>query len=283
MWEGRPADAVMEIKADFVDYGYIELFEIPLVEGRSFSREYPTDLKTAFIVNEEAVRRMGLERPVVGKMFGFWGIEGQIIGVMKDAHFQPLHQKIEPLVFKMYPDWLRRMYVKIRSDDMAATLASLEKIWGEMSLGYPFEYRFLDDDFDNLYASEARLGSIFRAMAALAVFIACLGLFGLASYVAENRTKEIGIRKVLGSSTGRIMLLLNREFLRWTVVATLIAWPVAYFVMRSWLEKFAYRTGIEVWIFAAAAALGLGVALATVSLQTLRAARANPADSLKHE
>jgi hypothetical protein len=273
----------MEIKADFVDYGYIEMFEVPLVEGRSFSREYGTDPETAFIVNEEAVRRMGLERPAVGKKFGFWGIEGQIIGVMKDAHFQPLRQRIVPLVFKMYPDWLRRMYVKIRSDDVAATLASLERTWGEMSLGYPFEYRFLDDDFQRLYTSEARLGSIFRAMAALAVFIACLGLFGLASYVAENRTKEIGIRKVLGSSTGRIMLLLNREFLKWTVVATLIAWPIAYVVMRSWLDKFAYRVGAEVWIFAVAAALGLGVALLTVSLQTLRAARANPADSLKHE
>jgi putative ABC transport system permease protein len=283
MWEGRPPDAVMEIKADFVDYDYIEMFEIPLVEGRSFSREYSTDPETAFIVNEEAVKRMGLERPAVGKKFGFWGIDGRIIGVMKDAHFQTLHQKIEPLVFKMYPDWLRRMYVKIRSDDVSATLASLGETWGEMGLGYPFEYRFLDEDFHNLYAGEMRLGDIFRAMAALAVFIACLGLFGLASYVAEHRTKEIGIRKVLGSSTGRIMLLLNREFLKWTAAATLIAWPIAYFAMRAWLENFAYRAGIEVWIFFAAAALGLGVALLTVSLQTLRAARANPADSLKHE
>ena len=283
MWEGKSPDAIMEIKADFVDYDYIETFEIPLVEGRSFSREYSTDAESAFIVNEEAVRRMGLERPAVGKKFGFWDIDGRIVGVMKDAHFQTLHQKIEPLVFKMFPSWLRRMYVKVRSDDVPGTLASLGKTWDEMGLGYPFEYRFLDEDFHNLYASEARLGSIFKAMAFLAVFIACLGLFGLASYVAEYRTKEIGIRKVLGSSTARIMLLLNQEFLKWTVAATLIAWPIAYFAMRTWLLKFAYRTGIEVWIFLAAAALGLGVALLTVSLQTLRAARANPADSLKHE
>jgi len=283
MWEGRPPDAKMEIKADFVDYDYIETLEIPLVEGRSFSREYSTDPETAFIVNEEAVRRMGLEKPVVGKRFGFWNIDGQIIGVMKDAHFQNLHYKIEPLVFKMFPGWLRRMYVKIRSDDVSATLASLEKTWDEMNLGYPFEYRFLDEDFHNLYNSEARLGKIFKSFAALAVFIACLGLFGLASFIAEQRTKEIGIRKVLGSSTARIVALLNQEFLNCIAAANLIAWPIAYFAMKAWLQKFAYRTNIEIWIFLLSAALGLAVALLTVSLQTLRAARANPVDSLKHE
>ena len=283
MWEGRPPDAQMEIKADFVDYDYIETFEIPMVEGRSFSREYSTDAETAFIVNEEAAKRMGLEKPVVGKMFGFWEIDGQIIGVMKDAHFQILHQKIEPLVFKMFPAWLRRMYVKIRSDNVSATLASLNKTWDEMNLGYPFEYQFLDEDFHNLYKSEARLGKIFQSFAALAVFIACLGLFGLASFIAEQRTKEIGIRKVLGSSTAGIVSLLNQQFLRWIVMATLIAWPISYFAMQKWLEKFAYRADIAIWIFPLSAALGLAVALLTVSLQTFRAARANPVDSLKHE
>ena len=283
MWEGRPPDAKMEIKTDFVDYDYIETFEIPLVEGRSFSREYSTDLETAFIVNEEAIRRMGLEKPVVGKRFGFWEIDGQIIGVMKDAHFQTLHQKIKPLVFKMFPDWLRRMYVKIRSDNVSTTLASLNKTWEEMNLGYPFEYQFLDEDFHNLYKSEARLGKIFQYFAALAVFIACLGLFGLASFITEQRTKEIGIRKVLGSSTVGIMALLNQQFLKWVAVANLVAWPIAYFAMQKWLEKFAYRADIEIWIFFLSAALGLTVALLTVSLQTLRAARTNPVDSLKHE
>jgi putative ABC transport system permease protein len=283
MWEGRPPDAKMEIKTDFVDYDYIETFEIPLVEGRSFSREFSTDAETAFIVNEEAVRRMGLEKPVVGKKFGFWEIDGQIIGVMRDAHFQPLHQKIEPLVFKLFPPWLRRMYVKFRSDNIASTLASLEKTWVDMNLGYPFEYRFLDEDFDNLYKSEARLGKIFQSFGALAVFIACLGLFGLASFIAEQKTKEIGIRKVLGSSTAGIMALLNQQFLKWVAIANLIAWPIAYFAMQKWLQKFAYRADIEIWAFILAAALGMTVALITVSVQTLKAARANPVDSLKHE
>jgi putative ABC transport system permease protein len=283
MWEGRPPDAKMEIKADFVDYDYIETFEIPLVEGRSFSQKYSTDAETGFIVNEEAVRRMGLEEPAVGKKFGFWGIDGQIIGVMKDAHFQSLQYKIEPLVFKMFPSWLSRMYVKFRSDNVAATLASLEKTWNEMNLGYPFEYRFLDEDFQNLYKTDATLGKIFQTFAALAVFIACLGLFGLASFISEQKTKEIGIRKVLGSSSTRIVALLNRDFLKWTAAANLIAWPIAYFTMTAWIRKFAYRAEIQIWIFLLSTVIGLAVALFTVSLQTLRAARANPADSLKHE
>ena len=282
-WEGKDPDVKMEIKADFVDYDYFETFDIPLVEGRSFSKEYATDMETAFIVNEEAVRRMGLAKPVVGKRFGFWDIDGQIIGVMKDAHFQSLHHKIEPLVFKMFRPWLRRLYVKFRADNISGTLRSLEKTWNQMNLGYPFEYRFLDENFEDLYRSEARLGSIFRSFAALAVFIACLGLFGLASFVAEQRTKEIGIRKVLGSSTLSIIALLNREFFRWVLIANLIAWPVAYFVMLQWIQKFAYRAKITLVIFVLSACIGLAVALVTVSVQTLKAARANPVESLKHE
>jgi putative ABC transport system permease protein len=282
-WEGKDPEAKMEIKADFVDYDYFETFDIPLVAGRSFSKEYATDMESAFIINEEAVRRMGLAEPVVGKRFGFWDIDGRIIGVMKDAHFQSLHHKIEPLVFKMFRPWLRRLYVKFRADDISGTLLSLEKTWNQMNLGYPFEYRFLDEDFEDLYRSEARLGSIFQSFAALAVFIACLGLFGLASFVAEQRTKEIGIRKVLGSSTIGIIALLNREFFRWVLIANLMAWPVAYFAMLQWIQKFAYRTKITLGIFVLSACIGLAVALVTVSVQTLKAAWANPVDSLKHE
>lgn len=282
-WEGKDPETKMEIKADFVDYDYFETFDVPLVEGRSFSKEYPTDMETAFIVNEEAVRRMGLAEPVVGKRFGFWDIDGQIIGVMKDAHFQSLRQKIEPLVFKMFRPWLRRLYVKFRADNISGTLRSLENTWNQMNLGYPFEYKFLDEDFQDLYQSETKLGSIFRAFAALAVFIACLGLFGLASFIAEQRTKEIGIRKVLGSSTLGIITLLNREFFRWVLIANLIAWPVAYFVMLQWIQKFAYRAKITLGIFVLSACIGLAVALVTVSVQTLKAARANPMESLKQE
>ena len=282
-WEGKAPDAVMEIKADFVDYDYIETFGVPLVEGRSFSREFATDAESAFIVNEEAVKRMGLKRPAVGKMFGFWNIKGLIIGVMKDAHFQALQHKIEPMVFKIYPSWFRFMYIKIRAGDVSTILRSLEKTWAGMSLGYPFEARFLDDDFDGLYRTEARLGGIFRTFAALAVFIACLGLLGLAAFVAEQRTREIAIRKVLGASVSGITAMMSREFTIWVLTANLVAWPVAWLVMKRWLGGFAYRTDIGWWIFLVSAGLSLGLAILTVSYQSLRAARSNPAQTMRQD
>jgi hypothetical protein len=282
-WEGKSPDEVMEIKADFVDYDYIETFEVPLVEGRGFSPEYATDPESAFIVNQEAVRRMGLETPAVGKRFGFWDIDGRIIGVMKDAHFQNLYHKIEPLVFKMNPGWLRRMYIKIRSGNLPAVLGSLEGTWNDMNLGYPFEYRFLDEDFLNAYRSEARLESIFQVFTALAVLIACLGLFGLAAYMAEQRTREIGIRKVLGASTAGITLKMSAQFAGWVLAANLIAAPLSWLIARWWLQGFAYRAGIAGWIFLFVAGVSLGLAILTVALQCFRAARANPVESLRRE
>jgi putative ABC transport system permease protein len=282
-WEGKNPDEQMEIKADFVDYDYIETFGIPMVEGRSFSRQFATDAETAFIVNEEAVRRMGLQPPVVGRSFGFWGIDGQIIGVMKDAHFQPLHQKIEPLVFKMFPPWLRRMYVNFRSENIPAVLRALEKSWNEMNTGYPFDFRFLDEDFHDLYKAEAKMRGIFRSFASLAVFIACLGLFGLASFMAEQRTKEIGVRRVLGATVSGITLMMSRDFAKWVLIANLIAWPVSWIFINRWLKGFAYRMDMGIMVFLIPALFSIGVALVTVSFQTFRAARSNPVDSLKFE
>ena len=282
-WEGKNPDEQLEIKADFVDYDYLETFGIPLVEGRSFRRDMATDGETAFIVNEEAVRRMRLAPPVVGRMFGFWGIKGQIIGVMKDAHFQSLHHKIEPMVFKIFPDWFRTMYVKVRAGDMQASLASLKTTWEGMRLGYPFEARFLDDDFETLYRTEQRLGTLFRYFAALAVFIGCLGLLGLASFMAEQKTKEIGIRKVLGASVSGVTLLMSGQYLKWVMAANLIALPAAWMVMSRWLGGFAYRTEIGIGVFLLSAGLSLGLALLTVAYQSLRAARSNPVVALRQE
>ncbi len=282
-WEGKDPDAVMEIKADFVDFDYIETFGISMVEGRSFSQDFATDPEEAYLVNEEAVRRMGLERPAVGKRFSFWEREGKIIGVMKDAHFQPFHQKIEPLVFKIFPPWFRALYVKIRAGDTAARLASIEKTWASLDLGYPFDVRFLDEDFENLYRSEARMGTLFRTFAALAVFIACLGLFGLASFMAEQRTKEIGIRRILGASVTGITAMMSREFIAWVLAANLVAWPAAWFFMSRWLQGFAYRSELSPWSFLVSGAIALTIALATVSALSVRAASANPADTLRYE
>jgi putative ABC transport system permease protein len=282
-WEGKDPNEQMEIKADFVDYDYIETLGIPLVEGRSFRRDMATDAETAFIVNEEAVRRMRLAPPAVGRSFGFWNIKGQIIGVMKDAHLQSLHHKIEPMVFKIFPDWYRFMYVKLRPGDVTSALDSLKKTWEGMRLGYPFEARFLDDDFENLYRTEQRLGTIFRYFAALAVFIGCLGLLGLASFLAEQKAKEIGIRKVLGASVSGVTLMMSGQFVKWVLAANLIALPAAWVVMDRWLGGFAYRTTMSVGIFLLSAALSLGLALLTVGFQSVRAARAHPAETMRQE
>ena len=282
-WEGKNPDEQMEIKADFVDYDYLETFGIPLVAGRSFRREIASDTETAFIVNEEAVRRMRLAPPVVGKPFGFWNIKGWIIGVMKDAHLQSLHHKIEPMVFKIFPDWFRTMYVKLRPGDIPASLASLEKTWAGMKLGYPFEARFLDDDFENLYRTEQRLGSLFRSFAALAVFIGCLGLLGLASFMAEQTAKEIGIRKVLGASVSGVTLMMSGQFVKWVLAANLIALPAAWIIMNRWLGGFAYRVELGMGVFLLSAGLSLGLAILTVSFQSFRAARIDPAVTMRQE
>jgi len=282
-WEGKDPAKVMEIKGDFVDFDYVETFGIPIVAGRSFSRDFATDADEAYIVNEEAVRRMGLEGPAVGKRFAFWGREGKIIGVMKDAHFQSYHQKIEPLVFKIFPDWFRMLYIKVRPGDTAAILRSIEKTWTSLGLGYPFDYRFLDEDFENLYRTEARMGKLFRTFAALAVFIACLGLFGLASYMAEQKTKEIGIRRTLGASVPGITAMISRDYAKWVLAANLIAWPAAWYFMGRWLQGFAYRATLSLWPFVVSSAIALAVALVTVASLSARAAVANPADALRYE
>jgi putative ABC transport system permease protein len=282
-WEGKDPNAKWDIRADFVDFDYIETFRVPIIEGRSFSQDYPTDADEAYIVNEEAVRRMGLKRPVVGQRFAFWGREGRIVGVMQDAHFQNLHRKIEPLVFKIFPDWFRFLYVRLRAGDTPAVLASIEKTWASLHLGYPFDYRFLDEDFDNLYRAEARMGTLFRTFAALAVFIACLGLFGLASFMAEQRTKEIGIRRILGASIPGITTMMSREYAVLVLAANVAAWPAAWFFMGRWLRGFAYRAELSVWSFFASGAIALAVALLTVGILSVKAASANPADALRYE
>ena len=285
-WEGKDPGNRMEIRADFVDFDYIETFGVPIVEGRSFQRSHPTDSEEAYIVNEEALRLMGLNRPAVGKRFhfnAFGAKQGQIIGVMKDAHFQALHHKIEPLAFKINPDMFRFLYIKIRAGDVSQVLRSLEKTWASFNLGYPFEYRFLDEDFNNLYRNEGRLGTLFRTFAALAIFVACLGLFGLASFMAEQRVREIGVRKVLGASAADIFVLLSREFLVLILVANIFAWPAAFFLMKTWLRSFAYRIDMEAWFFLFAAGTALTTAMLTVSVLTRRAARADPATTLRWE
>jgi len=228
---------------------------------------------------------MGYDRDhiPVGKRFAFWEQWGTIVGVAKNFHFQSIHNKINPISFKLNPGWLRYIYIRIKPDDIPATIGFMKKTWNGIVPDYPFEYHFLDESFEELYKSEQQMSAITNYFTILGIFIACLGLFGLAAFMAERRTKEIGIRKVLGASVPKLIYLLSSEFAKWVLVANIIAWPVAYLVAHRWLQNFAYRTNIHAGIFFLAAALSLFIALATVSFKALKTATANPAKALRYE
>ncbi len=281
-WEGKDPEQAVLIGFSSVDFDYIETLKIEMKEGRAFSREHQSDLSKSFIVNEEVAELMGKES-VVGERFSFVGVDGQIVGVMKNFHFQSVREVIEPLAIVVVPDRLQYMLIRLAPGDITASLQAVENTWERVIPDYPFDYRFMDEDFDRMYRAESRIGTLLNYFTVLAVLIACLGLFGLASFTAEQRTKEIGIRKVLGASVSQVTYLLCREFFLLVLLANILAWPLAYIGMKSWLENYAYRTGLGWMIFVAAMALALLVALASVSFQALRAAVTNPAKALKYE
>jgi putative ABC transport system permease protein len=281
-WEGQDPDEEILMRASFIDYNYFETFGMEIIEGRSYSKEFSTDPTEALIVNEEAVKVMGMESPL-GKQLGIGDNQAKIIGVVKNYHFRSLKQEIEPLILILNPQNCWALFARLNSEDVSKTIGHMEKIWGQFAPGYPFNYRFMDEAIDNLYRSEQQIGTLFGYFSILAIFISCLGLFGLASFMAEQRTKEIGIRKVLGATVSNILLLLSKEFAKWVLIANLIAWPVAYYAMNRWLQGYAYRINIALWSFILAAVLALAIALFTVSYQAVRAATANPADALRYE
>jgi putative ABC transport system permease protein len=279
-WEGKEDGVRIQMQVNSVDYDYIDTFKMEMAQGRFFSREYPTD-KQAFILNEAAINAMGMESPV-GKRFKAIGKEGSIIGIIKDFNYKSLHAAIEPLILVMGP----RIYyacVRINADKISAAIKSLEDTWNKLVPGFPFEYSFLDGRINNLYRAEQRMGKVFNSSTLLAIIIACLGLFGMASFTAERRTKEIGIRKVLGASVPSVVSLLSKEYTKLVVISNLIAWPIAYYVMNQWLRGFAYRTNIQIWTLLTAAAGALLIAFLTISYHTIKTATANPVDSLRYE
>jgi ABC-type antimicrobial peptide transport system permease subunit len=283
-WDGKDPNQRILIGMGFVDFDFPETFKIEMAAGRSFSRTTPSDAGRAFMVNEEVPKLMGLEAAAaVGKRFRFSGIDGTIVGVMKNFHYQSVRNSIEPLAVRVAPDQFRFAVVRLQAGAIPASLDAVKSVWQRVYPQYPFEFRFFDEDFDTMYRADERMGSLLKIFSGLAVIIACLGLFGLASFTAEQRTKEIGVRKVLGASAPGIVLLLSKEFATWVVVADLLAWPVAYFVMKGWLRSFAYKAGMAWWLFAAAGAVALVVAMITVSFQAIRAALSNPAQALKYE
>ncbi len=266
----------------YCDHDYISAMGMEILEGRDFSREMATDAKEAFIVNEAAVRVLGLAAPLETRLE--WNdMAGKVIGVVRDFQYQSLRQEIQPLVFHIAPVYAWVMAVRVRPDHIPGTLAYLERKWKDYDPGHPFEYRFLDETFDAVYRGEERLGRIFSLAAGLAIVIASLGLFGLALFTVEARTKEIGIRKVLGASLGKIAVLLTWEFLALVLLANAVAWPVAYLLMSRWLRNFAYRVDIGPWVFVLSAGAAFAIALLTISYQTLKAALADPVKSIRYE
>jgi len=280
-WHSPDNNRYVRLAFTDVGYDYLETFGLELKEGRFFSKEYSLD-ENNYILNETAVRQMGFANPL-GQEIEVFDKKGIVIGVVEDYHYESLHSPVGPLVLRFAEGGQTYLYAKIQPTDLENALKDFERIWNRLELDYPFNYRFFDTDFDGMYRTENRFKKILGYFAIFAVFISCLGLFGLACYLTEQRTKEIGIRKVLGASIPRLILMFSKEFAKWVIFANLIAWPVAYFAMSKWLQGFAYRTGIQIWIFLLSSFLALLIALGTVTVHTTKAALANPAESLKYE
>jgi putative ABC transport system permease protein len=286
-WEGKDPQQVVLVGMCGVDYDFLDVMKIELVEGRNFSREFKTDATEAFLVNEE-VRKLMNKETVAGESFSFVGRNGRVVGVMKNFHFEEMQSKIEPLAVFMDvtdkgPQRANFVLIRVSPGDVPGQIESIRKAWNVVNPRYPFDVRFLNDRIDEMYRTEERAGGLLRTFAVLAILIACLGLFGLASYTAEQRTREIGIRKVLGASVPRITVMLCREFFILVFLANLLAWPAAYWAMSNWLKGYAYRTTLDPVLFVLALALALAIAVLTVSFQALRAAVASPSESLKYE
>jgi putative ABC transport system permease protein len=270
------------------DYDFVKTFGTRLLEGRYFAKEFSTD-SNSVILNETAVKELGLSDPIGKQILHPTEEEGKydrlnIIGVMNDFHLETLHGEIHPVVFSLIePEDNEFLSLKLKSREARELIDEIENIWAEFSPNKPFEYFFIDEDFDRYYKEDIKTSKLFTAFSLLAVFIACLGLLGLISYTAERRTKEIGIRKTLGASLPSILILLSRDFTLWIIIANVIAIPVAYYFMSAWLEEFAYRISINPLTFIIAGIVTILIALITAAYQTLKAALSNPVDSLRDE
>ena len=279
-WEGKDPDHNILVHTLAVDYDFIKAFNVELIEGRDFSSDLLTD-SSAIILNEEAIRQMGIKDPVNKKVT--WGDELTIIGIVKDFHFKPIHTRIEPLALFVSTSWYNRVYVRMQPENVSEHVAAVEGVFKKFCPENPFEFTFLDDEFDRLYRAEQRTGTIFNYFAVIAVFISCLGLVGLVMFTTEQRTKEIGIRKVLGASVGNLFRLISIDFIRLIILSNILAVPVAWYIMDKWLSGFAYHIDIHWLTFGIAALSSIIIAWLTMSFQSVRAATANPINSLRTE
>ena len=289
------AEGMQELTVDQtrVGYDYFDLLDLKIVQGRQFDKKYPTDVHKAVIVNQTLVKKMHWEKPI-GKRVGYYVRDvksktgyrityAQVIGVVKDFHRQSLRDKIEPMVLQIVPNGGWRVLVKVQHQNLSQTMDYLAKTWDETGIVYPYRAYYLDQKFAEQYQADQKRGQIFLFFAGLAIFIACLGLFGLATFIAQQRKKEIGVRKVLGASIPQILRLMAQDFVGLVILANLIAIPIAYWGLQDWLTNFAYRTSIPWYLFGVSLIFTLLLALLTIGIQSVRAARVNPAKVLKEE
>ncbi len=281
-WEGRSFEDYESISFVCCDYDYFETFNMTMSQGRSFSKEFPTDTGN-YIINESALKMTGYEDPI-GRMFSMWRDEGEIVGVVKNFHARSLHNDIQPIVFMLYKNLpYFNLFVKVRPEQLPATITGIGATIKDAVPNYVFNYSFMDDYFARQYQTEERLKNLLKYFTVLALFVSCLGMLGLISFMAEQRTKEVAIRKVLGAGSATIVGLLSREFLVLVGIANLLAWPVAYYLMHKWLQGFVFHTSLVWWVFLLSGASALLITLFTVSFQSIKAALANPVDSLRYE
>lgn len=284
-WEGKQAAEELAIYVSPVTFDFVELFNLQVIAGRTFSKEQFNENEADYLINEATLHELGwTKEEALGKSFNVWGNQGKIVGVVRNFNFQSLYQEITPLAIMLAPGYNHRhALVKVSEENLQETITFLETTFTKFSPEYPFSYTFLDDSYNNLYRSELRLGKIFNYFTLFALCIACLGLFGLATFITQQRTKEIGIRKVLGANIFQIIGLLNKDFLKLVGISFLIAAPIGWYISSQWLKDFAYRIELEPLLFIGAGVITLFIALFTVSYKSVRTGLANPVDSLRSE
>lgn len=279
-WEEMPEESYIRINISIGDYDYLKVFGLELIDGKDFSDKLASDSINS-IINQEAAQQMHMNNPV-GTKARIW-YDGEVIGVLKNYHFMPLNTKIEPIAIIMDKDFYKICAVKINGDHVSRALNHIEANFKKYAVDFPFDYHFMNDDYEKIYKSEIQLKELYKYFSFLAIFIACLGLFGLSSFIAENKTKEIAIRKVSGASVRSIIFLLNKEFLKWVFISIIVAIPIAYFWMNKWLQSFIFHINIGFVEFFIAGSIAFLIAFFTIALHSIRAANANPVDGLHYE
>lgn len=264
-----------------IERNFLQVMGMSLMEGTGFTGS-PAD-SANFILNETAIKEMGIKDPVIGKRLTFQGIQGVIAGIVKDFHYQDMHQKIPPLLMQYGKIWPGKMYIRTTGRDASLAIAAAEKLWKQYNPDYPFDHSFLDSEFNDLYKTDMHIGQLFNCFAIITILISCLGLFGLVTFTAESKVKEIGVRKVLGAGVPDIVTLLSKDFLLLVLIAAAVSLPVAWYGLTGFLQGYAYRTELSWWVFALASIIALCIALVTVSFQAIKAAMANPVNSLRSE